>query len=70
MLMEKKTTFWDTLIGKKFYFHLKHGAIYTGVIQKVIDVGDNFIFIEIKDKFGKYVLITATQIAEMKLEED
>jgi len=60
---------WKDWIGKKVFVQLKSGAVYSGIVTEVEDVGDGHIFISMKDKFGKLVIFVVGEIIKIK-EED
>lgn len=60
--------------GKKVYFKLISGRIYTGTVQSVIFIGlgksdSQRYMIEIIDKFGKIVCFTSNEIELMEERE-
>ena len=45
---------WEKKIGERFFFKLESGAVYTGTIIDVRNVG-GITLIDIEDKFGNSV---------------
>jgi hypothetical protein len=56
---------WKDWTGKKVFVQLKSGAVYSGVINEVSDVGEGYVFISMKDKFGKLVMFSVLEIIKL-----
>jgi hypothetical protein len=56
---------WKEWDGKKIFVQLKSGAVYSGIVKEVADVGDGTIFITIKDKFNMLVTFVANEIIKI-----
>lgn len=60
---------WNRWIGKKVFLRLTNSRVYSGTIEEVDSSSKPIIFISLKDKFGQMVLITSSEIQEMKEEK-
>lgn len=58
---------WKELIGKKVFFKLKEGDVYTGEVLEVDDDSPPLIWITISDKFNNRVTFVHSEI--IKIEE-
>ena len=56
---------WNDWNGKRIFVQLKSGAVYSGVVKEVADVGDGLIFISITDKFGMWVTFVVSEIIKI-----
>jgi len=63
---------WNYWIGKKVFVQLKHGAVYSGVIQSVDNLKNTIdtYFITILDKFNKVVIFTNEEIVKLVEEKE
>ena len=61
---------WNKWNGKRIFVQLKTGAVYSGVVEEVADVGDGHIFISITDKFGQWITFVVNEIIKIKEEAE
>lgn len=56
---------WKEWKGKRIFIQLRSGAVYSGDVIDVDDSSKPLIFIKIKDKFGKDVIIIHSEIIKI-----
>lgn len=59
---------WNHWNGKRIFVQLKTGAVYSGIVVEVSDIGGGIVFMSIKDKFNQWVTFVVNEIIKIKEE--
>jgi len=61
---------WMEWKGKRVFIRTTHGKVYSGIIKDVDTDSKPLIFISIIDKFNNDVMLSASEIVEIKEESE
>jgi ribosome maturation factor RimP len=61
---------WEKWEGKKVFLRTDKDKVFSGIVKEVADIGDGIIFISLIDRFGLWITVPVSKIAELKEEAE